>query len=193
MTTKECTKCNTNKLLKDFYKDKTKVDGYRYECKECTKSKAKEHHHKNRDHQNRVSRQWRLNNLEHVSRQKKGYYQRNAEAILEQKRDYYRRNTEAIKKKVAKHAKNNRDAYNARAAKYRATKLRATPPWADLDKIKEVYTEAQRLTKLLGIEMQVDHIVPLKGKLVSGLHVHDNLQILTYVENGRKTNKFEVG
>lgn len=148
MTTKVCTKCNTNKLLKDFYKDKTRVDGYSYVCKVCKKGK---------------DRKYYLNNLEAKKKHSREYYQ------------------------------NNKGQYNAYGAKRRATKLRATPPWADLGKIQEVYAEAQRLTELLGIEMQVDHIVPLQGQLVSGLHVHDNLQILTYVENGRKTNRFEVG
>lgn len=67
-----------------------------------------------------------------------------------------------------------------------AAKLQRVPPWADLDKIKEVY----RLAAESG--MTVDHIVPLQGKLVSGLHVHNNLQLLAGHENSSKGNKYVV-
>ena len=67
--------------------------------------------------------------------------------------------------------------------------LKATPPWADLKKIQSFYTEAKRLTKETGIAHHVDHIYPLKGKYVSGLHCEHNLQILTATENIRKGNR----
>ena len=75
----------------------------------------------------------------------------------------------------------------------RQTRIKkATPEWADLDAIKEFYIEAQRLTKETGIAHEVDHIIPIRGKLVSGLHVPDNLQILTEKENQTKNAKFIV-
>jgi hypothetical protein len=67
---------------------------------------------------------------------------------------------------------------------------KATPIWADRDVIKEFYIEAQRLTKETGIKHEVDHIIPIQGKLVSGLHVPANLQILTEFENISKSNRF---
>jgi hypothetical protein len=60
------------------------------------------------------------------------------------------------------------------------------PPWADIGKIKEVY----KLARQLG--MTVDHVIPLRGKYVSGLHVHNNLQLLPAAVNFSKGNKFEV-
>lgn len=75
------------------------------------------------------------------------------------------------------------------AMKRHATKLNATPRWADLDAIEVFYEEARRLTAETGIEHHVDHIYPLRGKTVCGLHVHTNLQILTATENKRKSNK----
>ena len=69
---------------------------------------------------------------------------------------------------------------------------KATPIWADLDAIKEFYIEAQRLTKETGIPHEVDHIIPIKGKVVSGLHVPANLQILTEKQNQTKNARYEV-
>ena len=59
-----------------------------------------------------------------------------------------------------------------------------TPTWANREAIDAIYAEAQRMN------MTVDHIVPLRGKTVSGLHVEYNLQLLTREENARKSNRF---
>ena len=80
---------------------------------------------------------------------------------------------------------NNKDVLNAKGAERRAAKINRTPSWADLKKIKEIYTTCPE-------DYHVDHIYPLQGKLVSGLHVHNNLQHLTAAENLAKSNKYEI-
>lgn len=69
----------------------------------------------------------------------------------------------------------------------------ATPKWADRKAIKAVYDEALRLTKITGVRHEVDHIVPLKGERVSGLHVHWNLRAIPHHENRKKSNRFRPG
>ena len=86
----------------------------------------------------------------------------------------------------------NRDRKNAHKARRRSAKLKATPEWADQDAIKVIYAEAQRLQDLLGIEFHIDHIVPLQGELVCGLHVENNLQVIPATLNLKKSNKFKV-
>ena len=78
------------------------------------------------------------------------------------------------------------------AAKRRIAKINRMPPWADVQAIKAFYDEAARLTSETGEMHHVDHIIPLQGKLVSGLHVESNLQVLPWHENVRKHNRFEV-
>lgn len=74
--------------------------------------------------------------------------------------------------------------FAARNAKYKAATLQRTPSWANLNKIKEIYRTCPE-------DYHVDHIVPLQGELVSGLHVEYNLQHLPAFDNISKGNKFK--
>lgn len=65
--------------------------------------------------------------------------------------------------------------------------------WADKAAIKAMYDEARRRTKETGVKWSVDHEIPLRGKLVSGLHVPANLRLLLLSANTAKGNHFEVG
>ena len=77
----------------------------------------------------------------------------------------------------------------ADSAARRAGLNKATPKWADRKAIKEIYKQCIEKTKQTGVKYEVDHIVPLRGELVSGLHVHWNLQILMAKDNRSKSNK----
>jgi hypothetical protein len=77
--------------------------------------------------------------------------------------------------------------HRARTAAYRARKKSAAPPWLTKDQLSQM-AEKYREARLLG--MQVDHIVPLNGEFVCGLHVPWNLQLLTPEENMAKGNSW---
>lgn len=62
-------------------------------------------------------------------------------------------------------------------------------PWKDRSEISKVYREARRLTRETGVIHEVDHVYPIMGKKVSGLHVHQNLQALPGPKNRAKANK----
>ena len=81
-----------------------------------------------------------------------------------------------------------------RTARRRASKLKATPTWlspSQLLAIKCRYSLASMFTKYSGIAHVVDHIVPLRGKTVCGLHVPWNLQIITAIDNWKKGNRLQ--
>lgn len=79
------------------------------------------------------------------------------------------------------------------SAKRRVARLRRTAAWADQSAIRAIYERARALSIETGVPHHVDHEIPLQGRLVSGLHVEANLQILTGSENSRKRNHFEIG
>jgi len=124
-------------------------------------------------------RQWVQNNINHVYAKQKEWRDANIEKV----KDWN-------KKSRIKH----KDRVNATNSKRRADKFNRTPSWLtedDLWIIKEFYDMAILRTKATNIKHHVDHIIPLKGKNVSGLHVPNNLQVITASENVRKNNIFK--
>lgn len=113
------------------------------------------------------------------------YRKENKEAIRKINARYRERHKEAIKQRNRNWETKNQAKLNAKEAARRARKLKATPKWADLAAIKRFYENCPK-----GYE--VDHIVPLKGKEICGLHVLGNLQYLPTSENRRKGNKYAI-
>ena len=97
-----------------------------------------------------------------------------------------------VKETKAIHAKENPEQYAAKTAKRRAAKLQRTPAWLtaeDHSLMADYYQMAKELEQIFPWKQHVDHILPLQGKLVSGLHTPLNLQILSEAANLQKSNK----
>lgn len=93
-----------------------------------------------------------------------------------------------------KWAKNNAARCTKNSVARHASKLQRTPKWLTADDwflIEEAYELAALRSKVTGIKHHVDHVVPLRGKLASGLHVPSNLQVIPSLVNIRKTNKWD--
>jgi len=120
-------------------------------------------------------------------------YQKNKEHKRELSLKYYYQNIEKNRLKQRVRQKANLPIYAANKAKSYAAKMKRTPSWLsedDLWIIKEAYHLSSLRTKLFGFQWHVDHIVPLQGKTVSGLHVPWNLQVIPAFENISKNNRF---
>lgn len=103
--------------------------------------------------------------------------------LLDKSRAYYAANAEKSSQSSMRWARDNPEAKRAMDAKRRAAKIQACPAWADLNKIKEIYLNCPE-------GYHVDHVIPLQGDNVCGLHVETNLQYLTAEDNLRKGNRF---
>ena len=98
---------------------------------------------------------------------------------------------ESLREYKRKWKRNNKDLVNANTAKRRASKLNATPEWLNAGHTAELegmYLYAQIFSQI-GEQMHVDHLVPLQGKNVCGLHAPWNLQVISASENLKKSNK----
>lgn len=89
--------------------------------------------------------------------------------------------------------KRRKDVLQLNHEQRRNAMLLATAGWADKKAIKAIYEEARRRSTETGIPHEVDHIVPIQGRKVCGLHVENNLQILTKSENIRKHASYDDG
>jgi len=121
------------------------------------------------------------------------YRQRNPEKTLARARHWRENNRETQRQACRNWARNNPEKRQAKLADYVAKKLRSKPAWGHPSKIRAVYAEATRLTKETGQLHHVDHIVPLRSKIVCGLHWEGNLQVLPHLENQRKGNRIWPG
>ena len=114
-----------------------------------------------------------------------------AGAPLRAEKKAARRASLALRRRVAKHKwkLNNPGLVNADTAKRFAAKMQAVPVWACNFIMEEAYVLARLRTDVMGFEWHVDHIVPLRSKLVCGLHTHDNLRVIPAKVNMLKGNR----
>ncbi len=140
-------------------------------------------------------REWRKRNKEKSAEYSKKWRDENRDKHIAAVKKWRDANpgkvAEMNSKGGKKWATNNKAVRMASVRNRQAAKLKRTPAWADKEKMKAMYIEAQRLTDETGIPHEVDHFYPLQGRLVSGLHVENNLQILTISENRKKGIKCE--
>lgn len=105
---------------------------------------------------------------------------------------YRENNQEKIKIRIKKYYEENKQDYVRRRLKRRERTMHATPSWADSEQMQKVYNEASRLTETTGVPHEVDHIIPLQGDYVCGLHVHQNLRAIPVSKNRSKGKRFNL-
>lgn len=125
----------------------------------------------------------------------KKYRKNNALKVLESQRNWRSRNPQKVAGYVRKYRVTHREKTNALALNRRMERAQRTPPWARkmmTEYLPEMYSRAKELFKTTGVKHEIDHIVPLRGKLVSGLHVPWNLRLLPASQNLKKGNRFNL-
>jgi hypothetical protein len=173
-----CLKCLQTKPFSAFHVKKDRARGYQSHCKECAVQTNREFRDKNRDRINIRSRElYREDPNKRV------------QGVLSARKNHYK-NFQDYQKSWRQE---NPDKVKAHDAVKRASRLKRVPDWlspAQKEVITTFYWLAQDLETTTGQIYHVDHIVPLLGKTVCGLHVPWNLQILPSDLNLKKNNKF---
>ena len=175
---KTCSKCKQRKDPSEFHKKSTSKDGLQSSCRSCMKKWQEE----NRDKTRAASQKWKKSNSEKTREISRNWKKSNPERNEEITRGWREENQDRIRQYSLRWKRENPEKHRAAEAKRRAAKLQRTPPWADLEAITEVYVNCPD-------GYHVDHIVPLQGKTVSGLHISRNLQYLPAEENLQKGNR----
>jgi hypothetical protein len=191
---KYCKKCDITKPLSQFAKNKNTKDGLQFYCKDCCKATTKKYREADKDKYYGAAKKWAKENPERVRKSKRKRYLERQEEILQQKKEYYKDNREVILEYKKTYGQVNRGKRNAIEAKRNAEKLKRTPDWltkGHLSEIESFYWLSRDLFKITGERYHVDHIVPLQGENVSGLHVPWNLQVLPSDLNIAKGNKYD--
>ena len=169
VTTGGCAECLQTRNLGRYQREKEKclVDWRKW-------------YEKNRAVHNARVKRWQAANVEKVKLDAKKWAKNNPDKIAARNVRYR-----------LKHP----DAYTARAVAGVAKRAKRTPPWLTSEDrwlMREAYRLAKLRTKMLGFVWEVDHIVPLRGEKVSGLHVPDNLQVIPKQLNRAKRNYFSL-
>jgi hypothetical protein len=134
----------------------------------------------NRDTKNASDRKWRKANPEKLWAKRNP--EENKKRMVVASKEWRIRNPEYHHE----HYLNNKTVYVAARAKRRAAQANATPKWLtaiDKAKIQEMYDVSVARETQIGVKHHVDHMIPIMGKKVCGMHVPWNLQVITATEN----------
>jgi hypothetical protein len=142
------------------------------------------------EQQRENARKRRSENRELMRAREKARYEKHKAKRLEAAAIYRKENKEKVSESQRKGRMKSPWKETAKARRREIQKIQSTPAWASRAKMAEFYKEATRLTKETGIVHHVDHIIPLRGKMVCGLHCEANLRVVTRGENLQKSNHF---
>lgn len=176
---KLCPQCNQEKPFEAFYRSSTHKSGYASWCIVCEKERNRIKNQSNRESRLATAKAWRDNNKEKNDAAIKAWREANPERYAQ----YFVEYREA-----------NRGACNARWMRRYAKKKQRTPAWLSKEQHNQIETEyalANWCSTVMGESYHVDHIIPLQGKTVSGLHVPWNLQVIPAKLNQQKSNKLK--
>lgn len=193
--TKACSKCGVVKALELFPRDASAAGGRRADCAPCHKAAKKTYYLKNRETiiAKQIARDRKR--ADEVAAYHAQRHRENAEALClaaaERKRQKNPNMAPYVPLKVRRLDQAERRRRNSRrnSSRRRAVARNATPAWADPRLVAAYYELADIMTKATGTPYQVDHIEPLRGEHVCGLHNEFNLQVLPAAVNRAKSNR----
>lgn len=185
---KVCKDCGKSKPIEDFPKNPSMLDGHLNNCRTCENARIEAY----RVIHPRPRKPKIIKQTMTPAQIRRRHYDKNKKTLLAKRKAFRLKNIEREKARERKYLQNNRTVVRAKNGRRRAAETRAVPPWLNAiqkAQIQEFYEIAAARTVQTGVKHHVDHIVPLRGDGICGLHVAWNLQVLTEFENCSKHNK----
>jgi hypothetical protein len=209
---KFCHKCQSELDFEQFGKDKSTKDGLTTCCKPCRKAMLANWKAKNPGKAKEATARWTAKNIEKV-REAAKINQRSARSLLAdgeyakiqkewrtknplkaaeyQKKNVGKVGRDVVNQRNRQYRKAAPSAYAEYDAKKRAKRLKRHVVWADRSRVEKFYEEAKSLQQATGKSYHVDHVIPLLGKNVCGLHNEFNLRVIPAMTNLKKGNKYD--
>ena len=172
------------------YLAKRKAERERYA--EQRRAHRKVYYARNKEREAENRRAWAKENPDKTNEARRRDYRKNKAARNAVSSEWRRRNLQRKRAIEQKYRDRHREECRERLRALQAHRRTARVPWADRKAIAAIYREARKRSKREGVAYEVDHFYPLKGKNVSGLHVHTNLQIVPSVVNRAKGNRITL-
>jgi hypothetical protein len=161
-------------------------------CAGCVRARHYTWYAKNKKQALEIIGRWQVKNKKKVRSASQRYRDANPDAAKASVQRYYNKHKRQKLTYNKQWRTNNQDLLRMYNTKRRRILVLATPVWADQIAIRKIYKLAADKQTRTGKPFHVDHIIPLQHKLVCGLHIPSNLQILSGKENNSKHNKFTV-
>lgn len=137
------------------------------------------------------TRVWRKRNPARVLASQRARASINSEKMRAARKAWEARNPTAVLESYKRYRERNRAEIRARLAASKDAREMRRVLWANQDSIVEIYRQAELMTRTTGRLYVVDHIIPLVGREVSGLHIETNLRVIEHHENAKKHNAWE--
>lgn len=188
--TKICSRCSEEKSITEFNKEKRSKDGHNVACKVCIRKYYVEYYAKNKHMWEEYDSRPEVMEMKKKRRQER--YEEKKEEILAKNAEYYENNKKQIYENKKLWNIKNWDKVKVMKSVRRHRTRQATPKWLSAEQkqqIFDIYMKTSKMRSESGEKYEVDHIIPILGETVCGLHVPWNLQPLTQTENRRKSNK----
>lgn len=178
---KHCSRCATDKPTTAFTRHKAYRDGFKPWCKACFAAHEKARREVKGDHIRSLERKWRADN---IAQRKECERRAGLKRRVEKQDDLAHRRRAWERDNRAKTA--------SWSATKRARRRQAVPSWLTPEQRNEIaalYRQAKAITEATGVVHHVDHIEPLAGETVCGLHVPWNLRVIPATDNQAKGNR----
>ena len=184
-----CTSCKVDKPFSEYTKSSVNKNGIRHQCKSCRSISSKAWRENNDERYRSKAKVWRDNNKEHRHKKQVAYCNANKEKINAQQRTLLTKFPERRKAYKRTYAKKHPERLTEVWARKKHVMKERSVAWANTKKIQLYYAASKAMDFFNPCSLHhVDHVLPLRGLSISGLHVENNLQILCATENIQKGN-----